>query len=343
MEIWRHRPSNLQRTAVCPSWMQIAIQLPEPGESAAASEGKLLHEAIAERSTDGLSADQIEMYEWCLTELAKAGFDAPQHEVAMALELDPPLPVITGTADVVQDTPTATKILDWKTGWVAPPSPEDNLQLGAYAAMTWQKYGKPVEATMVMPRLKRVETYTFTQLESVVSYISLLLQKTMRLRGEGVMELKPSADCRYCPVKNICPAISAGSMLQETDASVLTADNAATVYAQLNMIAKKAKDEMSKVKAFVKRNPDCEGIAIKTSPGRGTFRDSDETYSILSAYMTHKEIMEHVSFGFSSLRDAFATKYAASHSVTKKEGTRQFFEAVKTQLERKQQEKIECR
>jgi CRISPR/Cas system-associated exonuclease Cas4 (RecB family) len=218
----KYSPSSLEKLELCPCFQQ-----DQTGDQTAATEGTLIHEAIAESNLD-LCPDEfaeavaqrcIDYRDSLITQL-----DASKANYTLHNEISVNVANLTrGTVDLLilvegfidpissnfkGPIPYAT-IIDWKTGKFPVPPADQNIQLQAYALGVLFEHTSltHVDAHLVCPRLGHVSQATYTQSdrEHIEHRLRLIID-----RGEDPNK-QPTAyedACRFCGVKSECPRMT---------------------------------------------------------------------------------------------------------------------------------------
>lgn len=120
-----------------------------------------------------------------------------------------------GTADLVilcRD-PTGGKIrwvivADWKLGWLDQGEAADHLQLGAYAAMAWDKYKPDLGVTVHLAQGRRQEFSSAHYQAADIEGVRARIVAAVRSAWADAPELAPSIHaCRYCRALTHCRAL----------------------------------------------------------------------------------------------------------------------------------------
>lgn len=217
----QRRASTVGQLRLCPGSGQ--IEMPVEEDSEAATEGTLLHEAIA-RVIDlpgnadecghlHLNEEQCDAVTAAYESLGDTTDSYFETEVTLPLELDQVgganYPAF-GHADVVRtfEDSDYAEVTDWKFGRgdLSPTSIRDQLQ--SYAAGVFQQRPgiQTLKVTVNQVRLERVyeQEYSREELPNMLADIQSVLADS---DAPGA-ELRPSRfACRYCDAKAVCPAL----------------------------------------------------------------------------------------------------------------------------------------
>jgi len=134
---------------------------------------------------------------------------------------------ITGSPDaLLADPPAAAIVLDYKSGWAAPPAPRDGdwdkdqgraylsergiFQLDTYGLLVMRNY-PAIERVLLREFHVRIDETREAhlerdELEHVERRLGVLAQRLDEvLAGEAFAEARPGSHCTYCPRPHECP------------------------------------------------------------------------------------------------------------------------------------------
>ena len=186
-----------------------------------------------------------------LARVTPAGQEA-YHELPLVLKSPETGEVLcTGTADYVTMSDTEGLVVDFKLGHLEIPQTSAGAQVGIYAAMASQQFGRPFRAMIYQPRLDRV----YSQDDPPSPAQAALDLETIRAAAtdNSRLVLNPSPEaCQYCPALSICPAptLATRSMegLEVAPLDFLSSDQ----LGELGQIAKTAEGAMKAVLKEIK-------------------------------------------------------------------------------------------
>ena len=207
----KYSPSSLEKLELCPCFQQ-----DQTGDQTAATEGTLIHEAIAESNLD-LCPDEfaeavaqrcIDYRDSIITQLNINGIPyTSHHEITVNVAT-----LTRGTVDLlilVEGPVRYAQIVDWKTGKFPVTPADQNVQLQAYALGVLFDYPAilHVDAHLVCPRLGHVSNaiYARSDAERILQRLRLIID-----RGEDPNK-QPTAyedACRFCGIKSECPRMT---------------------------------------------------------------------------------------------------------------------------------------
>jgi hypothetical protein len=98
-------------------------------------------------------------------------------------------------------------VIDWKLGWCSQGEAGDHLQLGCYAAMTWNVYTPPegVEVHLAMGRRREFSAAMYDR--QAIDGIRSRIKACVRAARAEAPTLRPSIHaCRYCRALVLCRA-----------------------------------------------------------------------------------------------------------------------------------------
>lgn len=217
-------PSSLSRTIACPGSVVLGQKVPEPPQTARATEGTLLHDVIAKfisnEITDyefevgfGLNEEQKErIYEAvsyytairaaCGLENIKGEFFEKQVKLRK-------IPEVYGTLDAGFYTATEVHIFDWKFGRVHVAA-KDNKQLLAYLVGFLGDIPEEIASTatwyvhIVQPRIDNFDMWN-VEIEDVWTFLSDV-QNAIKDALSSSPSFNPGEpQCMWCRAVPICP------------------------------------------------------------------------------------------------------------------------------------------
>lgn len=224
----KYSPSRLQRVHDCPGSVRMeSMATPEP-KSADASEGTMLHEAVAkllyalktqniveedpyEYALKNLDAEQRQSVESCIDFLKTLEVSCDvyiEKNVKIHNRFDTGL-LTEGTADavLVNSKDKTAHLIDWKFGRTPVEEAANNYQLAAYALGVFQEFNvESVTAHIYQPRAYLHTEYTFTKPENILTNLEKIIGNA---ESPDVMLRAGESQCKYCSAKSICPAFSA--------------------------------------------------------------------------------------------------------------------------------------
>ncbi|MEM0462021.1 MAG: PD-(D/E)XK nuclease family protein, partial [Candidatus Caldarchaeum sp.] len=113
---------------------------------------------------------------------------------------------VRGVADVVIDRGTTAFIFDFKTGKKRPKPEQLNLYAALYAVANPQT--EKFVASFLWLQEKDITTYSFNKTEALrgIEWAKEVSRKIQLDMERERWQEKPSAMCRWCPAKSICPS-----------------------------------------------------------------------------------------------------------------------------------------
>jgi hypothetical protein len=207
-------PSSADRWTTCRGSFGLSLHLPDPGSSSYADEGTRLHD-VAANILQGTAAEYT---------AADMAFLEPYIKHCMALRVNARWaqietrlhhsPVLFGTPDFVAlDHEELLHVVDLKTGFGTPVSPERNAQLMTYAYMVLKDTGhfykglKTVRLTIVQPPDEEQPVKHWDCATTAIYAWGTVVEEAIADALGGATELVPGEHCRWCRAKPICPKL----------------------------------------------------------------------------------------------------------------------------------------
>ena len=296
------RASNYHRAITCPGSIKLEATLPEPPESEEATEGTLLHLAMAGHEVE-LTDDQkttIEIASRYRDQLIKDTFGEGVEtkvirEKLIELKDDKCLNIIfSGHADEVH---IADKVLviDYKFGRIPVEAADQNYQIRAYALMSHLQLApliNEVIVAIIQPRLKKDEAVTIAiyQKDELDMALEEMDRTSMEVNHPSA-PYSPSGDaCRYCRAKSVCPA--ALEVVDEVACieSNIPAHRIEWLLERAEIAEKIVKEIKSKAKEMLEADPESvPGYRLKPGANQRTITDPTKAFNRLSNIITGEE------------------------------------------------------
>lgn len=198
----RISPSGIKNFEICPGYISSQSGAMHP----VTIEGTLIHEALDQGSTEGLTAAQIELYEYCTAYASM--LPTTYGEVTKEPKLDVVCGVF-GYVDQVQVLGTEADVLDWKMGWGKVDAADINSQGQAYGLGVFNKYEdvETVTVHFVQPRLGYVTSHRYTR-EDVEDMSFRVRAVVAAVNSATDKDYRPcKSNCLYC-ARTDCSAIA---------------------------------------------------------------------------------------------------------------------------------------
>lgn len=309
--------SSFERYMHCPGSFR-AEQFSEPEGQVApeASEGTLVHEAIAAEAIDSLPVD-LQSVAWeCvrLRELIVQDFggdpEAGQYFVERERRLWWRDEAFSGACDHVVIDGERGLIVDYKTGHVGAAPAYRNLQLAGYAVLMAYYYGlTEVHVAIVQPRAypkTSVTVYDADALQKAESAIQAMLQD---IQSENAPR-KAGEHCQYCRARYQCPTaartihdltvIEATGRLPQLSGEELS--NLLDHSSAAEKIIKAIKDH---AKARMKAGDEIPGYQLKPGAVRQKITDPETVYQrVTNMGVPHDRFMGCVTIAKTALKSA---------------------------------------
>lgn len=208
--------SGLPRINLCPgSWL---AERGLPDESTPDSQiGDRVHAALCAGTWDGLSADEVELYDaceasenWALASFtATFGLNKPPVEIIREERLwafDSAFnKAWSGKGDLIYLWEKHALVFDYKTGRDPVPT-KDNLQLQALAVLVYETYGcDTVGVKIVQPHAPKHDVVIYTR-DDLDKFSVEITDMVWRAQQPGGALIPSEAACRYCKARSQCPA-----------------------------------------------------------------------------------------------------------------------------------------
>jgi Protein of unknown function (DUF2800) len=225
--------SNLFRRALCPGSARMEAGLPDE-DTAQSREGTLLHDYAAHpeydramlkpnqrdllSTSDELTNQVIDRVELANDLVGKTQGDLYEHSFKGE---------VPGTPDIVRSYPSDLMIIDRKFGYNVVEHADLNLQLRAYAVLTWFHGINNSFVAIVQPRAPfeeriTIAKYTPEDIEDSREQIKSIVRASEK---EDAPLIAGEEQCRYCKAKLICSAFREAMMVPAVfEPSALAAD-----------------------------------------------------------------------------------------------------------------------
>jgi RecB family exonuclease len=327
-------PSKLDQLRLCPGSHYMQLGLPEPSASSAAEEGTLLHERVAQRSTDGLDDIQADLVESCwnfLDATAQGDGDEVLQEQKLGVDNAQGDQVTFGTVDaIIRHSNGTLSVIDWKFGYRPVNDVANNAQLAAYCAAAMQHFGaNECNGYIYQPRLKNTSHFKYTNRQAIVQFIEGVIGQAT---GEKMI-LNPGEDqCRYCRARLGCPAFRVKYQKFLALAAEKSEDERAL--AELYDEAKQIKSYVAQVEAAVKdrieKTGRCDKYVFQTSDGSRQIQDLNSLYDRIRDFITPREFNEICSVSVTKLDALLSAKIkaASDEKLSREAAKRQAAEMV---------------
>jgi RecB family exonuclease len=309
-------PSKLDQLRLCPGSHYMQLGLPEPSASSAAEEGTLLHERVAQRSTDGLDDIQADLVESCwnfLDATAQGDGDEVLQEQKLGVDNAQGDQVTFGTVDaIIRHSNGTLSVIDWKFGYRPVNDVANNAQLAAYCAAAMQHFGaNECNGYIYQPRLKNTSHFKYTNRQAIVQFIEGVIGQAT---GEKMI-LNPGEDqCRYCRARLGCPAFRV--KYQQFAALAAEKYEDERILAELYDESKQIKTYIAQVedavKEMIEKTGRCDRYVFATSEGYRQIPDLNALYDRIRDLITPREFNEICSVSVTKLDSLLSSKIQAA-------------------------------
>lgn len=304
------RPSNLNRYSKCPYAYQVEIGIVDDG-NVFSKEGQMLHERVVSEDMTGLTDEQIQQVEKCITikkqliEHKAYGF-----EKKIAVKIDGE-EIINGTIDLYSiDRSNRTGIiLDWKFGRGSVEAVKDNWQLAMYSlALMLENDLDRVDAMIYQPRVSRLPSeFSFTDREALKKSLLNLAESCTTAKIPTPCDMA----CRYCKGKLSCPAMTTNisSLAVVTHPNSLSKENFKEIMAKWEI----AKEYGKLLEAYRKTQIEANGghwngYEYEETSNGCELKDAKTVFQKLAQYFTINEFIEIGEWSDAQLRTALVAK-----------------------------------
>lgn len=229
-----------------------------------------------------------------------AELENPYVYLEQRLDFSQYVPEGFGTGDVIAISGDVAEIIDLKYGTGVRVSAHKNPQLMLYGLGVLLNYGmiydiKTVRCTIMQPRLDSISTYEISA-DDLIKWAETEVKPVAQLAFNGTGEYRAGDWCQFCPAAADCRARAEANLEFARrefarDAALLTPEEAAKIYDEVQSFVKWAKTFTDTVK---KRAVD-DGVeypGYKVVEGRSTRKITDPdkltTILILNGYKPHE-------------------------------------------------------
>jgi len=270
----KYSPSSLERSYLCPFSVK-GHDLPDV-DNEFSLEGTLLHRAVETKNLEGLNDEQIELVNKCINflhPLTRGAWDVsfeskveiysnPDREIDDKAEI-----ISSGSIDcIILDAEENLNIVDFKFGRIEVESPENNLQLAAYALATMQAWDvKKCNAYIFQPRISdKPKMFTFTDPEGLLETIKSIITNC---DVKDPVINPGEKQCQYCKLKQHlkCPALK--NELATIDKTInlpeLSNEDLTKLYLRANIVDKYLNAIKEEFKNRIEKIGNCGGYIMK--------------------------------------------------------------------------------
>lgn len=194
----------------------------------------------------------------------------------------------TGDATIVSDG--ILDIQDLKYGKGVKVDAENNPQLMLYGLGSYLRHEltydiHTVRLTIVQPRLNNISVFDIS-VEELLEWAENTVKPAAEKAFKGEGELKAGSHCRWCKVKNRCPALTAHNLtlanLQYEKPRLLTDEQLVTIYLRSKDIQKWLKGVSEYMLEEAKKGKVYEGLKLVSGRSSRNWTDEEKVIALLT-------------------------------------------------------------
>lgn len=315
-------PSTLNRLSLCSGSWKMTKDIPEPPQSADASEGTMLHALIAsnngeafEKELATLTEEQQSAVVDCLSFRMGLHDDADKvmSEYHVSVKDEDGNELTAGWVDFVVIHPNGTAdIVDWKFGRTPVPEANRNFQLAAYALGIMQEFKvTAVTAHIYQPRIAQHTYYTF---EKPIAILVNLKRIISNAQSDTISLTASDEACRYCRAASTCPACNARYGLVPADIQQNMLSDPAKLldlWERAQMASKLVDAIKQAVTDYINEHGSLGEWTLEQRAGRREFNDNAAVLEKARKIVSESELAKCYTISVTSVIDKMADYFVA--------------------------------